>query len=59
MITNDDDDDDDKLPARHHAIIKWLFSDFYHWWSLEKKLIINFEKFWQIWVDLIIQPLPR
>ena len=59
MITNDDDDGDEKLPARHHAIIKWLVSDFYRWWSLEKKLIINFEKFWQIWVDLIIQPLPR
>ena len=35
MITkDDDDDDDDKLPARHHAIIKWLVSDIYRWWSL-------------------------
>ena len=35
MITKDDDDDDgDKLPARHHAIIKWLVSDFYREWSL-------------------------
>ena len=38
MITKDDDDDDgDKLPARHHAIIKWLVSDFYREWSLYKK----------------------
>ena len=33
MIINDDDDDD-KLPARHHATIKWLVSDFYREWSL-------------------------
>ena len=32
MITNDNDDDG--LPARHHAIIKWLVSDFYREWSL-------------------------
>ena len=43
MIINDDDDD--KLPARHRAIIKWLVSDFYRWWSLEKK--IN-NKFWKV-----------
>ena len=56
MITNDDDDDDDKLPARHHAIIKWLVSDFYREWSLYKKIIIKDKKFWQIWVDLMIHP---
>ena len=27
---------DDKLPARHHAIIKWLLSDFYSEWKLLK-----------------------
>ena len=53
MITNDNDDDD--LPARHRAIIKWLVSDFYREWSL-KKIIINFKKFWQMWIELIIQP---
>ena len=30
----DNDDDDDKLPARHHATIKWLVGDFYSEWGL-------------------------
>ena len=35
-VYDKDDDDDDKLPARHHATIKWLVSDFYSEWSLSK-----------------------
>ena len=33
-VYDNDEDGDDKLPARHHATIKWLFSDFYSEWSL-------------------------
>ena len=33
-VYDNDEDGDDKLPARHHATIKWLVSDFYSEWSL-------------------------
>ena len=37
-VYDNDDYGDDKLPARHHATIKWLVGDFYSRWSLLKKL---------------------
>ena len=33
-MTINDDNDDDTLPARHHATIKRLVTDFYREWSL-------------------------
>ena len=51
-VYDNDEDGDDKLPARHHATIKWLFSDFYSEWSLyeiKKNKINSFGKCELIW----------
>ena len=54
-VYDNDEDGDDKLPARHHATIKWLFSDFYSEWSLYEIKKKKNKQFWQVWVDLMIQ----
>ena len=51
-VYDNDDDGNDKLPARHHATIKWLVGDFYSKWSLLKnlqKMIRSFGKCELIW----------